>query len=127
MTASSPTMSCWHKPLWPNSTSPCRPLPTSPSHNAPTPIPTSRSLTPCLAPGRSLPRVSSWPLAHNGPLCVCRGQASQDGGRERLRGTLGDGLGTGAWEGWMEGTLDRILRGDYLHSNIRDGFTYASS
>src|SRR5439155_2709209 len=48
-------------------TSPCRPLPTSPSHNAPPPIPTSRSLTPCLAPGRSLPRVSSWPLAHNGP------------------------------------------------------------
>src|SRR6266478_10038036 len=93
MTASSPPMPCWCQPSWPNSTSPCRPLPTSPSpsHNAPTPTPTSRSLTPCPAPGRSLLRVSSWPLAHNGTAM-------------RLPRTGVSGWGRRAPQGYPEGT-----------------------
>jgi hypothetical protein len=34
--------------------------------STPKTIPPSRSLTPCPVPGRSLPRVSLWPLANNG-------------------------------------------------------------
>ena len=68
MQASSPPRPSWGTPSSPSAVSPYRPSPTviKPSRRTPRALPTFPGLTPCPAPGPSVPPASSSRLAHNG-------------------------------------------------------------